>query len=213
MKATQSGRTSAKSMAIANTPKGVADTSAIDALVAGDEVQAGPDQLAQIMAAAEELRQVTRAAIAAEAEYDRLKDEMRRIAETVLPSLMDSAGVLKLSLDDGTELIRGDEVYASISEANAVAAGDWMVANGFGALVKTIIALPFEKGDVKGIEKAKKILQKYSLIFALKTSIHAQTLKAFVKESIEEGRKLPESITYHQQPTAKLKAPKAAKKR
>lgn len=208
-------------MATANTPKGPvlsgvvlngSDTSAIDAMIAGDEIEASPDKLAQIMAAAEDLRQTTRKAMAAEQLFEELKVEMRRIAETVLPALMDEAGVLRLSLDDGTELLRADEVYASISEANAIAAGEWMVKNGFGALVKTFIFLPFEKGDIKGIERAKKILLKYSLVFALKTSIHAQTLKAFVKESIEAGRKLPEAITYHQQPTAKLKAPKVNNK-
>jgi hypothetical protein len=54
-------------------------------------------------------------------------------------------------------------------------------------------------------------LTKAKVKFAITNTIHPQTLKAFAKESVADGRKLPQQIAVHIQPVVHIKAPRKSR--
>lgn len=137
--------------------------------------------------------------------------EARRLQETVLPDLMSQAQTKELTSDTGVKLEKKDKVYASISKANETAAQQWLEKQGFGALIKFAFSIPIEKGDTKTAKLIRKLMKANKLAYDEKASVHPQTLLAFVRESIEKARQLPESIAYHVQPIVEIKLPKTKK--
>ncbi len=186
------------------------DLAALDALLAEDVAAApvAPDMLARITATAQEMAKLEHEAAQALEHSEKLSREARRLAETVLPQLMDEAGLPAIELDDDTRIERGEDVYANISAANAKAATAWLEDNGYGAIVKFGFTIPVEKGHTERVAYIREVLTNAAIPFEEKGGVHAATLTAFVKESLETSRALPDAITYHVQPRARLKKAK-----
>ena len=188
-------------------------TADLDAMIVEDSlsVEVGPDKLAQITTTAADLVEQQKRVTVLEARLEEANAEVKRLAEQVLPTLMDEAGVQSLGLEGGDTLKREEAVFASMSKANAPMACDWLEENGYGALVKTSIVIPLDKGDTKTRKKVLALLTKARVGFDETMGVHPGTLTAFVKESLAEGRELPKSITYHVQPRVVIKHPKVRK--
>lgn len=187
--------------------------SAIDEMIAEDADQAPPpDVLARLNGHAQELEQhYTRLAQASLVAEDATK-QIQRIETEVLPSLMDEAHTKKITLDGGVQFERAERVFASVSKANAAKAAAWLIKAGYGSIVKMGFNIEVPKGDVKLQTKIKGILAKAKIKFGELTGVHPQTLLAFVKESLEAGRKLPSEISVHTQGVVKVTFPKKESK-
>lgn len=171
--------------------------------------------LDRIAEAADALRKAKQACAAAEQEMETHKATIRDLRERVLPALLDEGQVQMVALQDaqGTTVERGQEVYASISRERAPAACAWLDANGYGSLIKSEVVVEAPRGDRATATRAMAALRTAGVQFEERSGVHAQTLKAFVRESLEAGRTLPPSITYHTVAVADVKEKKARKKR
>ena len=114
------------------------------------------------------------------------KEAERKLREETIPGMFAELGVEKLVLSDGSTFTCKQEVYASIPADRREEAYAWCERNGFGGIIKTEVVVPFGKGE---LEKAQELMD--NLISELgidnaviDRSIHAQTLKAFLKERI-----------------------------
>lgn len=186
--------------------------SATDDLIAQDVAQRpapSADKLEAITAAAGQLLELQAQQQQLEDKAALVSGEMQRLTNEVLPALMDEAQIRQLMLDDGTPLSRVDDVFASISKADANAAADWLIANGYGSIVKMAFTIAVDKGDTKLQAKVRKLLAKERIGFEELSSVHSGTLRSFAKESVEAGRKLPPEIKVHIQPTVKVGKKKA----
>lgn len=188
--------------------KTTAATAELDRQIAADasEQDVAPDALARITDATGKLLELDAYIAGLERELKKHEEERRRLAESVLPSLMDEADVASLTLADGVSVLRSEQVFASIAKANAEAATSWLIAHGHGALVKDAFTIPLDKGDTKLAAKVTALLTKAGIGFERRSSVHPQTLVAFVKESLAQGRSLPKAITHHVQPCIVIKA-------
>lgn len=166
------------------------------------------DKLDAITLAVSQMRHLQDLSAQLTADLATVTTEARRIAEQVLPALMDEAGLASLRLDDGATLTREDAVYASIAQADAADAAAWLVQNGYGAIVKAAFQIPVGKGDTKLQVRIRTLLGRAKVDYEETSSVHPQTLRAFARESVAEGRNLPASIKVHIQPTVKLAVPK-----
>jgi hypothetical protein len=137
--------------------------------------------------------------------------EIKRLSETVLPEMMDEAQTKEMTSESGFKLIKANKVYGNISKENETAAHAWLEANKYGSIIKFGFVIPIEKGDAKLAKAVRALLKKAKLAFEEKSSVHFQTLQAFIRESVEQARALPKSITYHVQPVVEIKIPKAKK--
>jgi hypothetical protein len=148
--------------------------------------------LKQIASLAESLVAAGRVVVEAEATLKRAKAEMKQIEEEDLPELMREVGLTLVQLEDGSKIQVSDEISCGITEANKAAAHEWLVENGFGGIIKTEAKVTFDKGEhdaaVAASEAIENLLQRPVL---LGESVHASTLKSFLKEQMAAGTPLP----------------------
>ena len=119
------------------------------------------------------------------------KEELRRKSEEELPSMMAELGVNSFELDDGSKVTVRDLYGGYISKPNRDAAYEWLRENNYDDIIKNIIAVQFGRGEDQEAEKYLKILEGHGLLPEQNTSIHPSTLKAWVKERMENGDQFP----------------------
>lgn len=140
------------------------------------------------------------------------KDERFKLATQDLPNVMTSVGLKSFVTSNGLKIELKPEVAVSISDDKAAFALDWLRKNKFGDIIKSQVAFAFGKGE----DKLQKVLvtfaKKQKLPFSMKAGVHPQTLKAFAREQIEQGRTLPaEGFNVFDYTIAKIAPTKEAK--
>jgi hypothetical protein len=121
------------------------------------------------------------------------QEELRHLSENVLPEAMGEEEVLEFTMEDGRKVSLATSYNASISEANRDIAFSWLRENGFDGLIKRSVSMEFGRGEDDMAEKYTAWLaRKYpDRSIKDKASIHHSTLRAFVRECVEEGRDIP----------------------
>lgn len=146
----------------------------------------------------DDMAQLARALVDADAEIDRAdqvlkdaKEAARVLREETIPSAMQEMGLEEVKLNTGQKISIKQEVYASIPAANKNQAYDWLNEHGFGGLIKVEVATQFAKGEQESAVTLLKTLQNMGLQPTLDQNVHAQTLKAFLKEQLAQGTNIP----------------------
>ncbi len=147
--------------------------------------------LKQLVSAAQLLLHTNAAAAVQEAALKLAKEKARILREETIPNAMLELGITRLDLDGGQTLTMTQEVYASIPADQTTAAFEWLNKNGHGGLIKTEVKTLYGKGERKLAEKLAIQLCNKGLNTTFNESVHPQTLKAFLKEQIREGKKCP----------------------
>lgn len=119
------------------------------------------------------------------------KEKARQLHEESVPSAMQELGVESLTLDTGEKLKVSQEVYASIPNENKRSAYTWLNDNGFGGMIKMEVAVNYGKGEQEVAAALFKELHERGLQAEMAESVHASTLKAFLKEMIVGGKPVP----------------------
>lgn len=117
--------------------------------------------------------------------------ELSRIQRYELPDMMEQLGLSELKLEDGTKLKSESVINASITAENKPAAFRWLRENDFDGIIKSSIKADFGKGEISEAERVIKLLDDAGVAADLSESVHAATLKAFVKERLEAGDNIP----------------------
>lgn len=116
------------------------------------------------------------------------KKELFKVQSQQIPELMESVGMSELKLTDGTKVSIKKEYYASISEDRKEAAFAWLEANGHNIAKKEIImSYGIMDYDIAAFNNARKLLATEEIDFNVKSSVHASTLKSFVKTQMESA--------------------------
>lgn len=149
------------------------------------------DSLAQLTALAERYVAYEVEVEAAENALKEAKARMTALREEDIPALMTELGVNLIKLEDGTKVEVKDEVYCGISEANKEPAFAWLEEHEFGGIIKTSIALQFGKDELETAMAAFEKIRELGYEAQIARSVHASTLKAFVKEQLEKAAELP----------------------
>lgn len=131
------------------------------------------------------------------------------INQNQIPQYMrDELGFEKIVLKDGTTLTIKDEVQVSISQEHQGLAFAWFRKSGFGDLIKNEIKTRLPMGSDKKAKQIENFIKKMGLQPEVKESIHPMTLKAFVKEQLERGTTLPETVSIFPYAKTVIKAKK-----
>jgi hypothetical protein len=116
-----------------------------------------------------------------------LKQEKHKLSVENIPALMDEMGVDRLDVD-GAVVERKMIVSASIPPARKDEAFSWLRENGLDDLIKNDVTVSFGKGEDNVAGDVVGLLQERGFDPKTKTHVHPMTLKAFVKERVEEGK-------------------------
>ena len=156
--------------------------------------QSSKAQLASISGLAQQLLVVQKDIEEKKLELKELENQFRQISESSLPEALQSANLSEIVLRDGTKLSVSPFYKGHISEKNRPAALDWLMQNGHGGLIKNEISLKFGRDEDERAQDTIASLQQRGLSPSVKQGVHAQTLNAFVKEQLTNGKDLPSEI-------------------
>lgn len=132
--------------------------------------------------------------LASEAETKKLKEELRSIQEDLLPAAMTELGLNSVELKDGSKVSVKPFYGASINKENLDQAFDWLNSGGFGDLIKNVVTASFNRGEEKDAQSLAEELEGVGLRVNTKKWVEPMTLKAFVREQVEEGKDLPQDL-------------------
>jgi hypothetical protein len=135
------------------------------------------------------LRDVERQIEDTEAHLKTLKAEKHKLSTENIPGLMDEMGVERLDVD-GMTVERKMIVAASIPVANREQAFAWLRDNNLDDIIKNDVTVSFGKGQDNMAGDVVGLLQERGFDPTTKTHVHPSTLKAFVKERLEDGKPL-----------------------
>lgn len=119
------------------------------------------------------------------------KERARVLREETIPAAMQEMGLEEVKLETGQKISIKQDVYASVPAASKGQAYDWLNEHGFGGLIKVEVSTTFAKGEQEQAIQLHKQLAEQGLQPDLDQSVHAQTLKAFLREQIAAGNNIP----------------------
>ena len=111
-----------------------------DAMKKTDGVQSLADQVERLEAMQKQLE------IQEEAIKEK-KKQIQHISGEVIPTMMSEMGLAELKLHDGSHLKVSTSYRATITEANKVAAFNWLRKNGLGDIIKNEISVSFGRNE------------------------------------------------------------------
>lgn len=139
-----------------------------------------------------------------EQELEAAKADARRVEQEDLPQLMQELGIETFKLKTGESIEVKPEVECSISEGRRKAAHAWLLAHGFGGLIKTEVVVGFDRGEH---ETAARFSDDFG--GELIERVHPSTLKSFVKEQMAAGNAVPfDLFGIHPYSKVKITSPK-----
>ena len=119
------------------------------------------------------------------------KDEISKLSELEIPNLMQQAGIMSLKLADGSSVEVKPFYAAKIPISKEHEAYDWLTSNGHGDLIKNIVSLNFQRSQDNEANALVQDLINKGHNVSQKKKVEPQTLKAFVKEAIQNGESVP----------------------
>lgn len=163
------------------------------------------DSLSKISMLADELLRTQEAAEELEKHLAAVRARADQISQVLIPELMQECGLQSFKTTSGSKIELHDDVFASITEENKDAAFDWLDQNGHGGMIKRKVEVMFNRDQQEAARKLEADLRKEFPNVTEKGDIHAQTLKAWVRNRLKAGEKIPQAISYFQKKVAKIK--------
>ena len=153
------------------------------------------DNMMRLSSLASTLRE-TKAKIADhEAQLAVLKKNESRIETEDMPELMKELDMKSFTLSDGTKIEVVEDLMCGITAENRDAAHEWLRKNKFGGIIKTLVTQQYGAGEIEEATKnAEAIKTLTGRVATVLESIHAGTLKAFLKEQRAKGTKIPAKL-------------------
>ena len=154
-------------------------------------IELGKDEVKSISDKCNELKGLHKQIEDKEEEISELKKKAKEYEERIIPDMMHEAGVQKLELKDGSKVEVKPFYAAKIPESRNDEAFSWLRDNGHGDMIKNILTANIDKGKDNQVSELIKICDDLGFAYTQKQKVEPMTLKAFVKEQVEEGKQVP----------------------
>ena len=158
-----------------------------DAMSKTENIQSLADQVQRLEAMQQQL----------EIQEDAIKEkkkQIQHISGEVIPTMMSEMGLSELKLQDGSHLKVATSYRATITEANKVAAFNWLRNNGLGDIIKNEISVSFGRNEDNKAADYADLARGQGFEPTQKLKVEPMTLKALVRERIEAGKEMPTEI-------------------
>jgi len=120
--------------------------------------------------------------------------ELERISGEVIPTLLSEMGLSSLKLADGSAVDVKPYYAANISLKNREAAYNWLRSNGLGDIIKNEITVSFGRNEDNKAADYANLAKGQGYQPTQKLKVEPMTLKALVRERIENGKNMPTDI-------------------
>jgi len=122
------------------------------------------------------------------------KKDLERISGEVIPTLLSEMGLSSLKLADGSAVDVKPYYAANISLKNREAAYNWLRSNGLGDIIKNEIIVSFGRNEDNKAAEYANLAKGQGFQPTQKLKVEPMTLKALVRERIENGKEMPTDI-------------------
>jgi len=126
-----------------------------------------------------------------DAELKQIKQELLKLTDEDLPATMQELGLSAFTTDDGSSITIKPTYGAHIKVDNREEAFNWLRDNDFGDLIKNNVTCTFGRGEDDLATQFLTFAEQRGFTPNQKTEVHPQTLKAWVREQVEEGASFP----------------------
>ena len=123
-----------------------------------------------------------------------LKETETTLSEQTIPDLMHRAGIASIKLDDGTKVEVKPFYSAKIPISRTEEAFTWLRDNGHGDLIKNNVMVTFQRKQDNEAKSLVAELRDKGHNVKQAEKVEPMTLKAFVKEQIQEGKNVPSDV-------------------
>ena len=122
------------------------------------------------------------------------KKELERISGEVIPTMLSEMGLSSLKLADGSAVDVKPYYAANISLRNREAAYSWLRSNNLGDIIKNEITVSFGRDEDNKATTYVNLAKGQGYQPTQKLKVEPMTLKALVRERIENGKNMPTDI-------------------
>lgn len=119
------------------------------------------------------------------------KRELLKLTDEELPAVLQELGLSSFTLDDGSKVDVKPLYGASIPKPKVEEAHKWLRDNGHDDIIKNVISCSFGRGEDQNAVSFKESAAKLGLHPEQNESVHSSTLRAWVKERVENGDDFP----------------------
>ena len=119
------------------------------------------------------------------------KKELLKMTDEDLPSMLQELGVSSFTLDDGSKVDVKPLYGASIPVSRKEEAFEWLRENGYDDIIKNVVSCSFGRGEDKEVAHLLEAMHALALHPEQQESVHASTLRAWVRERVENGDEFP----------------------
>jgi hypothetical protein len=132
--------------------------------------------------------------LAKEVETKELKRKVDLVSSEVIPTMMQEMNISTLKLADGTSVEVKPVYGASIPADKKEDAYTWLRENGLGDLIKNEVTVAFGRSEDNKAQQYAVLAQGQGFEPVQKLKVEPMTLKALVRERIENGLDMPSDL-------------------
>lgn len=119
------------------------------------------------------------------------KKNLLRLTDEELPSVLTELGLTEFKLDDGSSVTVKPTYGASIRVADRPQAYQWLRDHGYDDIIKNTVSVVFGRGEDDEASSFQHFARQNGYAPEQKEDVHPSTLRAFVKERVENGDVFP----------------------
>jgi len=144
------------------------------------------------------------AKVLSENSISKLKEQAKVLSEVEIPKMMQEMNITKLKLKDGESVEVKPFYYASISQGRGENDSDfldrkskafkWLRENGLGDIIKNDITVTFGRDEDNKALQYAELAKGQGFEPIQRETVHAVTLKALVRERLENNLEMPSDI-------------------
>jgi len=124
----------------------------------------------------------------------KFKEIETTLSEQTIPNLMQKAGVSLIKLKDGSSVEVKPFYAARIPSSKVEEAFGWLRQNGHGDLIKNNVMVTFQRKQDNEAKSLVADLREKGHNVKQAEKVEPMTLKAFVKEQIQDGKNVPADL-------------------
>jgi hypothetical protein len=124
----------------------------------------------------------------------KFKEIETTLSEQTIPNLMQKAGVSLIKLKDGSSVEVKPFYAARIPLSKVEEAFGWLRQNGHGDLIKNNVMITFQRKQDNEAKSLVADLREKGHNVKQAEKVEPMTLKAFVKEQIQDGKNVPADL-------------------
>lgn len=154
----------------------------------------GQNALASVSNCARQIRLQEQEIEATEQKLKDQKAELRRLTDEAMPSLFSELGLQSFKLDDGSEISVKQTYSAAPKKDDRPQVYEWLRQNGYGDIIKNTVSCSFGQNEDNKAQAFFDMAEEKGYVAEAKTEVHPSTLRAFVKERVENGDEFPTDL-------------------